>query len=209
METIQQIRCGSANCFLIRNDTAGILVDTGRERYRDAVLNACIGTPIRLIVLTHGHVDHVQNAAFLSKELHTPLAMHRDDIPLLEDNWQQPLSSSGYLGGLMLSATKRSFRCDKIPPFSPNVLLDHGDSLSFYGFDVRVVALPGHTRGSIGLTVGETSMIVGDAMMNLFRPRPSLLYHNRVMLLRSIRKIKALAPQTIYFGHGRPAQMKK
>ena len=67
METIQQIRCGSVNCFLVQSGRAAILVDTGRAAYREKVLRACRAreeVSVRLIVLTHGHIDHVQNAAF-------------------------------------------------------------------------------------------------------------------------------------------------
>ena len=84
METIQQIRCGSVNCFLVKSGSAAILVDTGREAYREKILRICTAdneAPVRLIVLTHGHVDHVQNAAFLANRLHVPIAMHEEDFP--------------------------------------------------------------------------------------------------------------------------------
>ena len=211
METIQQIRCGSVNCFLVQSGRDAILVDTGRAAYREKVLRACRAreeVSVRLIVLTHGHIDHVQNAAFLAQELCVPIAMHREDAPLLADNRRQPLSSNGLLGRLMLSATNRSFQKDKIPPFSADFYLRNGDLLFRYGVNAQVITLPGHTRGSIGVLVGGHSLIAGDTMMNLPYPRPSLLYNNRMMMLRSVERIRGLEPQAVYFGHGRPARYK-
>lgn len=211
MEIVRQICCGSVNCFLVKSGSAAILVDTGREAYREKILHICTAgneAPVRLIVLTHGHVDHVQNTAFLANRLHVPIAMHEEDFPLIADNRRQTLLSSGLLGKLMLSATNRSFRKDRIPPFQPDFYLKNGDSLSAYGINAKAVTLPGHTRGSIGLLVGEHSMIVGDAMMNLPFPRPALLFYNREQLLQSIGKIRTFAPLAVYFGHGSPAHLK-
>ncbi len=207
MEIIHQIHCGSVNCFLIRNGHTAVLVDTGRLKYRNLILRACEDLQVRLILLTHGHVDHVQNAAFLSQELHAPIAMHRADVPLIGDNRRQKLYTKGFLGCLMLSATKHSFRKDKIEPFTPDILLSDQDSLSAYGIDARIIAVPGHTRGSIGVLIGERTLVVGDAMMNLLCLRPSLLYNNRMLMLRSVKKIMAHSPSMLYFGHGRPVRL--
>lgn len=211
MENVQRISCGSVNCFLVKSVGSAILVDTGREAYKEKILRICTAdpeAPVRLIVLTHGHVDHVQNAAFLANTLGIPIAMHEEDFSLLADNRRQALLFSGLLGKLMLLATNRSFQKDKITPFSPAFYLKDGDSLSGYGVNAKVVALPGHTRGSIGLLVGEHFLIVGDAMMNLPHPRPALLFHNHEQMMQSAEKIRKLAPKTVYFGHGAPARFK-
>ena len=95
---VHRIHCGNGNCYLISNGTDAVLVDTGREKYWQKVLNACRPYRVRLLVLTHGHVDHVQNAAFLSSALECPVAMHRADLPLLSDQMAQSLSAHGILG---------------------------------------------------------------------------------------------------------------
>lgn len=47
-----------------------VLIDTCREKYREMILNACKDYHVQLLILTHGHIDHVQNAAYLSDRLH-------------------------------------------------------------------------------------------------------------------------------------------
>ena len=105
MEQIQRIICGNVNCYLISNGNYAILVDTGREKHRQKVLDACRPYQVRLLVLTHGHMDHAQNAAFLSRELNCPVAMHRADLDLLKDNMSQALSANTILGRIVLSAS--------------------------------------------------------------------------------------------------------
>jgi len=86
MVSIERIICGNGNCFLVSNDDGSILVDTARPEHRNKIVEACKNKAVKLIVLTHGHVDHVQNAAYLSRELHAPIAMHEADYELIKDN---------------------------------------------------------------------------------------------------------------------------
>lgn len=202
---IERICCGNVNCFIISHHKSAILVDTGREKYRQKILDACGPYEVRLLVLTHGHVDHVQNAAFLSEVLGCPVAMSGADIPLLDDNMLQPLSAHSIPGKIVLSASIKSFHKDKIPAFTPSVFLEDGYSLETYGIPATVISLPGHTKGSVGIDVMEKDLIVGDALMNMFYPTVSMLYNDREAMLRSAEKISGMGERQIYFGHGKPA----
>lgn len=177
MEQIRRIRCGLVNCYIVQGDGAAILVDTGMEKYRQRLLEACRPFDIRLIVLTHGHLDHVQNAAYLSEALHAPIAMNQRDLPLLSDNMCQSLHAQTTAGRLMLAFSKRNFRRKRIPPLTPSVLLQDGDSLEAYGIPARVIALPGQ-----------------------------LLGHDDAAMRASAARIGSLGTRILYFGHGRPAR---
>lgn len=209
MEHIQRIVCGNVNCYLVSNGKNAVLVDTGREKHREKVLDACRPYQVQLLVLTHGHMDHVQNAVFLSRELGCPIAIHKADLSLLEDNMRQTLLAGTILGRIVLFVSIKSFKVDGIPAFTPTVFLDDGDSLDRYGFSAKVIGLPGHTDGSIGLDVGGRDLIVGDALMNMFYPTVSMLYHDKDVMLDSARKIETLGSRTIHFGHGKPVQNRK
>lgn len=205
---VRRIRCGNVNCYLVEGPDGALLVDTGRMGQRQQVLDICrcAGKRVTLLVLTHGHVDHVQNAAFLAEALGVPIAMSRADASLAEDNLSRTLEARGILGRGVLAASVRSFRKDSIPEFTPSVWLEEGDRLDGYGVPARVLALPGHTRGSIGLDLPGGHTLVGDALMNMAAPGLSLLYENRAALLESGKKLTALGDRTIWFGHGRPAK---
>ena len=133
------------------------------------------------------------------ERLGVPAALHPADLGLLTDQQSQPLSAQGPAGRLLLSLSRHSFQTQAFLPFTPTVELREGDSLAPWGVDARVLELPGHTAGSIGLDVEGHSLIVGDAMMNLFRPGPSCLCSDPAAQRDSIARIRSLGPQIPLF----------
>ena len=151
MSEIHRIRCGNVNCYIVENGAGGVLVDTGRREFAHRVLEACRRYHVRLIVLTHGHFDHAENAAFLSEALGVPIGMSGRDLDLISSNANQALSAETLLGKVVLSASLREFSRRSMRVFEPEVLLQEGDCLTDYGIDARIVALPGPRRGLSGL----------------------------------------------------------
>ena len=206
MSQIRRVHCGDVNCYLVQGEQGALLVDTGRAGYGEKLLPLCRQWDVRLIVLTHGHLDHVQNAAFLARELEVPIAMHRADTALLEDSEAQPMQAHRRLGRLLRGLSRRGFRDTLLPPFQPDLFLEDGDELSPFGVRAQVVGLPGHTAGSIGLKTEDGALLVGDAMVHLLSVAPALVYADRRQMEDSVARIWALHPTALYFGHGRPAQ---
>lgn len=68
--------------------------------------------------------------------------------------------------------------------FEPTIYLKNGDNLSDYGVEAKVVELPGHMQGSIGIEV-ENNLFVGDALMNMSYPTVSMLYTDEQEMLSS------------------------
>lgn len=204
MTRVERIRCGNGNCYVVSENENAVLIDTCKSDSFDKILHICKPYTIRLILLTHGHFDHAQNAAALSQELNAPVAMHRADLELLNDNFSQPLRSKGLLGKIVLNASLKSFGSEKIPPFMPTVFLDEGDTLDRYGISARILHLPGHTDGSIAVDVAEEHLFVGDALMNMFYPTTSMIFHDKAAMLESAERISQLGKRTVYFGHGKP-----
>lgn len=206
---IQRIKCGNGNCYIIEEDGMAVLVDTARTKFRDKILAACHRTNIQLILLTHTHVDHCQNAAYLAQQLQVSIAICEGDLQLIEDNMLQPLQARTLLGKLVLALSEQAFQHDVIPQFKPSVFLKEGDTLEEYGIHAKIIELPGHTNGSIGVDLGENGVVVGDALMNMVYPTVSMLYHNHEQMLASAEKISRLGKRTIYYGHGKPTINRK
>lgn len=209
MSEVHRIKCGNGNCYIIENGACGILVDTGKKEFLHRVVESCKQYNVKLIVLTHAHFDHAENAAQISDMLGIPIAMNDRDCDLIKSNTNQGLSASTFLGKIVLSASLKDFSARKMPEFKPSVLLNDGDSLSDYGIDARIISLPGHTDGSIGIDVDEERLIIGDALMNMFYPTVSMLYHDKEQMLESARKISKIGDRIIYFGHGSPKPNRK
>lgn len=149
-------------------------------------------------------MDHCQNAAFISKDLNIPIAICRADEKLIENNMLQTLHAKTIVGKLVLFISKKSFYKNKIPAFTPKIYLQDGDALEGFGISAKIIGLLGHTNGSIGIDFGKEGICVGDALMNMFYPTVSMLYHDHDQMLESARRISELGERIVFFGHGKP-----
>lgn len=209
MNEVHRIKCGNGNCYIVENGHNGILVDTGKREYANQVIEQCKVYHVNLIVLTHAHFDHAENAARISNALGIPIGMNEKDCNLIKSNTNQMLFAETLLGKIVLSASLKDFKVRTIQEFKPDVLLKDGDNLVDYGISANIIALPGHTNGSIGLDVDNRYLIVGDALMNMFHPTVSMLFHNKNDMLESAKKISGLGDRKVYFGHGKPVSNKQ
>lgn len=208
MYNIIQIKAGS-NCYLVSQEDSSILIDTGLKGNEKKILEACQGKNVKLIVLTHGHVDHIQNASYLAKQLQIPIAMHKKDVVLIQNNLCREMKSKGFLGNIVRFFSVVSAKYAEIESFIPDVILKEGDRLLEYGIDGDIVELPGHTEGSIGIMLGDQYLLVGDALMNMFGPGVALLYEDCEEMLKSAKKITDIGRVKIYFGHGKAVKNRR
>lgn len=205
---ITQINAG-ANCYIITQNESSILIDTGVKGFEEKILKQCEGKKIKLIVLTHGHIDHMQNAIFLAKKLQVPIAMNEKDIPLLENNLCREMKSKGFVGNIVRFFSVLSAKSAKMENFEPEILLKESDNLKDFGIDAEIIELPGHTAGSIGVKAGKDSLFVGDALMHMTTAGPSLLFEEYDKMIESVRKVQDMGELKIYFGHGKMVYNRK
>ncbi len=189
-----------AHAYLLRGGPTSILVDTGTEKLAEQTLAACHHMGVKLILLTHGHFDHCQNAAYFAEELHCPVAISREDAPLLAGE-KRGVKGEGAWGTLFAWASNRSIRSHAIPPVTPTVFLEDGMPLSPYGIEGKVVALPGHTAGSMGVFLDSRELLAGDAMSGLLSPGPAWCWEDKAAMAGSLEKIRTLRAKRIYTGH--------
>ena len=204
MTEIKRIKGGTDNCYLITDGSKAILVDTASRQNSDQVLAECDKYEMKLIVLTHVHFDHAENAALLSKRYGIPVAIHPKDEELFESFDNQPLKSSGLVGRAVLGISLKVLKNTPVEKPDNLIFVRDGEDLGAYGFDAKVMELPGHTLGSIGVDVEEKHLLVGDALDNWIRPGVGHLFYDRDALERSAEKIRALGDRTIWYGHGKP-----
>ncbi len=204
MIEIKRIKGGTDNCYLVTDGGQAILVDTASGQNLDQVMAECDKYTLKLIVLTHVHFDHAENAAALSARYGVPVAIHRKDEELFDSFDKQPLKSSGLVGCVVLSMSLKVLRNTTVARPDNLIYVEEGDDLNAYGFNAKVIELPGHTLGSIGLDVEGRHLLVGDALDNWIRPGTGHLFYDKEATRKSAEKIRALGDRTIYYGHGKP-----
>lgn len=200
---IETITCGQSNVYLLHGNHAAVLIDTGTAACQEKVLKCCQNANVRLIILTHGHFDHCQNAAYLAKQLNCSVGIAKEDVPLLESHQKRRVFGKGIWGKFYACASNRNIRTKKIEAVTPDVILEDGMSLSQYGIDGQIVKLAGHTKGSIGVKLATGEFFVGDAMQNIIFPAAAWCYEDYEQARESAALIRSTGSKNLFYGHGR------
>lgn len=205
----------SVNCYLIKTGDGYVLIDTGLSTHKRGIerelnITGCKPGNLKLIIVTHADFDHVGNCAYLREKYGARIAMHRDELEVAEHG--DMLGSRPGWPRLIRAYTRIVFLylpIGKSKRFRPDVYLEDGQDLTGYGLDGRVVHLPGHTRGSIGVLTGEGDIFCGDLLLGSRKPKKNNLVDNAAEMDTSIERLRDLGVKTIYPGHGRPFTLKE
>ncbi len=184
----------STNCYLLIDTDSheAIVVDPGDDaEYIIEKIDAFHARPT-LILATHGHFDHIMGARAVQLAYAIPFAIHRDDT-FLTSRMQK---SARHFLGIVTDP----------PPDITHELKEH-ESLKLGKTKITVMHVPGHTPGSICLSVtpGE-NVFVGDTIFaGGAVGRTDFSYSNKQDLASSLKKILSLRAETELFpGHGEP-----
>lgn len=203
--TITHIKGGTDNCYIVSDGKNAILFDTASAANLQQVTDECSKYDMKLIVLSHPHFDHAENADALSKKFNIPVAYNEADDGIFDDYNSQPLYSYGLVGFVVLKASLKVLSQTKVARPENRFFVKEGDTLAEYGFpDIKVVELPGHSKGSIGLLVADDAFLVGDALDNWIRPAMAHLYTDLEAEKKTVEKICSFGKRTYYYGHGKP-----
>ncbi len=174
------------NCYFLETEKAAIVIDPGYKR--EGILNFLKENEAkeRLILLTHGHFDHIGGAEFLRNETGVKIGIGALDNAALSDD--------------VLSCAVNFKR--KLNPFSADILYNDGDEICVGDIKLKVIACPGHTVGGVSYLCGE-NLFAGDTLFKLSVGRTDFAGGNFEDLEKSVRKLYALPDETIvYSGHG-------
>ena len=204
-----RIKGGTDNCYLISDGKNAILVDTSSGESFDMIMEVCRKYDMKLVVLTHPHFDHAENADAISRRFNIPVAYNKADDEIFDSYDTQPLKSHGVVGLIVLKMSLKVLRETKVIRPENHFYVSEGDTFTEYGFpEVKVIELPGHTKGSMGLLVGEDKIIVGDALDNWISPGMGHLYFEKEVQRETYEKLRLYSGKTAYYGHGKPTVLK-
>ena len=182
------------NCVILGDEERGtaIVVDPGGEAPRILARLEELGLTCEAIVHTHTHFDHIGATKAVQEGTGAPTMIHEQDLFLYE-GVQMQIDSFG--------APFRAPEMAEIDRF-----LSEGDTVQAGLLEADVVHTPGHSPGSICLTVeGERPVLLaGDTLFARSVGRTDLWGGDGSQLVDSIRrKLFALPDQTpVLCGHG-------
>jgi glyoxylase-like metal-dependent hydrolase (beta-lactamase superfamily II) len=193
------------NCYL-RLDPDGVtLVDTGWPDSAPLIADALAAVDrgpgdVKHVVLTHFHEDHCGAAAEVAGWSGAEVIAGADDSSYIRGEEDGPVP--------VLTDAERTLRPDfDAAPHGPACRVDRtvsgGDVLDFGG-GARVIAVPGHTPGSIALYLpADDAVLTGDAVAELNgQVAVGVFNTDRPAAVRAAGIIAATGAGIAGFGHG-------
>jgi glyoxylase-like metal-dependent hydrolase (beta-lactamase superfamily II) len=205
-----QITVRYTNMFLAAEKDL-TLIDTGFRGSMPAVVELVrkLGRKpeeIKLVILTHNHLDHTGGLEELRKLAAVKVAAHRADVNIPEGI--VPYPAGDYLGKMLkarvFSPLRRRLVLDER---EVDIRLEGGEVFDIMG-GLKVVPTPGHTAGSISLYApAHKLLIAGDALnkrWDVLRMPLKTVSTDLEVAAASIRKMAELDVEILCVGHGRP-----
>ncbi len=144
------------------------LVDCGLMEmgsYKISELDKCGVSPnyVRRIIMTHTHLDHIGCLPEILEALpHAEVWVHRDEALPLEQGDERIVHGSRMFE--MMVRAQYTLRKDQFK-IQVHRKLEGGEFLSLGGVEFRVIHLPGHSIGGIGLFNDERRILLsGDTI---------------------------------------------
>ncbi|MBO5321821.1 MAG: MBL fold metallo-hydrolase [Clostridia bacterium] len=174
------------NCYLIETEKTAIIIDPAFKRQKLVDFLKENEHKERLVLITHGHFDHIGGAVNLREETGVKIGIGALDNPALSDDDLNCAASFN-----------RS-----LTPFDADYLYNDGDIVKVGDIELKVIATPGHTVGGVSYTT-ENLVFTGDTLFKVSVGRTDFAGGDFSVLEKSIKKLYTLPDETVvYPGHG-------
>ena len=196
-----------------------VMIDGGAPKKIKAFINGIEKNSIkpesiRLLILTHGHWEHIGSAKDIKEVTGAKIAMHKREKDWLEKSLK-PLPRGVTLWGKIFAKIITMFMpFVHIPATNVDILLgDEEFSLAEFGIAGKVISTPGHSPGSVSIVLETGDAFVGDLAMNAF---PLRLSPGLPIFAEDLQKVKdswklllEYGAKMTYPAHGKPFPTEK
>ena len=194
---IEKLEVGpfASNCYIVGSESKkeGMIIDPGADAEEILKKVKDLGLFIKLIVLTHAHIDHISALKEVKEATGAEVAAHTGEAESL----------SRGRGGLLSSMLGATSGLSHSPPPPPERLLKGGDRIDIGDLHFLVLYTPGHSQGGICL-LGQGVVFTGDTLFNFGIGRFDMPGSSGSQLMNSIHTKLMILPDStaVYPGHG-------
>lgn len=198
--TLHSIRGLMGCCFLLHDGDNSVMIDTGmvgEPFFLRRLVRKLNLTPqsIKALLLTHGHLDHAGNLAWLKRWTGAKVSAHPAEQQHIDGTF--PYQGINRWCGRLEAVGRAAFNYQ---PAMIDEFLTDGQVLPFWG-GLQVIHLPGHTVGHCGFFSRKFNLLFSGDMFasyffNTHKP-PAILNSVPEHFAASAEKIRQLAPRWI------------
>jgi len=177
------------NCYLVYDEETkrAVIVDPGDRA--DQIISECKSLELKpeLILLTHGHFDHIMAAEAVRDEFGIKICACEKELEVLRDATKN----------MMIRYYRKNYTLE------PDMTVKEGDTVEAAGFTWKVLETPGHTIGSCCYYIEEAKVLfAGDTMFRTSYGRVDMPTGDGMAMLSSVKRLLTLPEDvTVYAGH--------
>ncbi len=183
----------AANCYAVISDmNNAALIDAPCNA--DRILNelASSGASLKMILLTHGHFDHIMAVPELVKKTNANVYININDADKLRSS---EMSVADYFG------------IKGFVPFYGEKTVKDGDKLTLDEISFEVIHTPGHTSGCVCYKTNDI-IFTGDTLFQMSVGRCDMPDGDWDALQDSLKKLSEISGNyKIYPGHGETTEL--
>jgi len=210
---IHTVSLGFDQCYVVQSDGV-IAIDAGEPGkgsvFRKTLSKAGIRpNEVKLLLITHGHWDHIGSAREIRDLTGAPIAMHECEAHWLEESLKPLSPGINSWGRVITRVNKMIMPLVNIPAADVDIRLGNEDFfLHDYGIPGCVIHTPGHTYGSVSVLLDSGEAFVGDLAMNRlpmrFTPGLPIFAVDEAKVRDSWRLLLDRGARYVYPAHGKP-----